>query len=91
MLGLRPEFTKDLIGLIDTELNNLKREDNLKIQKLEEEIKHLKEIINLKDEEIAVLKSRRNDQKSPIKKSDLEISPIKKRVSLTGSNRYKNY
>ena len=32
MLGLRPEFTKDLIGLIDTELNNLKREDNLKIQ-----------------------------------------------------------
>ncbi|KAK6874654.1 hypothetical protein K6H11_001415 [Candida tropicalis] len=85
MSGLRPEFTKDLIGLIDTELNNLKREDNLKIQKLEEEIKHLKEIINLKDEEIAVLKSRRNDQKSPIKKSDLEISPIKKRVSLTGS------
>lgn len=78
MLGLRLEFTKEILDLIGKELLKSKESDSTKIVKLEEEIKSLKQTISTKDEEINILKQRLSNNSS---KSSL--SPTKKCVSLT--------
>ena len=60
--GIRPEFNEKLIKLFENELHEVRREDSLKIVKLQQEIENLKLIIKSKDEEILRLK---NDQPQP--------------------------
>ncbi|RCK63456.1 hypothetical protein Cantr_09638 [Candida viswanathii] len=95
MLGLRPEFTKELLGLLSQELQDTKHEDAETIRKLQEEIQSLKQKITDKDAEIDRLKSQVESKEStsaapqsmapPRKNSSVEVSPTKKRVSLTSS------